>query len=469
MTNLNMPPIAPVPFNGVMVFIWIAVFLIIGMILRATFPIFRRYLIPSCIIGGTVGFIFQSTGLINATGFPLDAGIAQNLMFHLFNLTWVYIGLRVPPKDAPKNAFAPQNIFWCAGLMVVSCAGVMTLATLATTVASYAGLNSGPATIGSLTGFGFVTGPGQSFTIANLWAAATSYTGLPDFALATGAMGFATAIIVGVFFMNIIARKKKLDLITCLSEEEECGFYGECTPTEDAGKQTTSATSIDVLAWHIGIGLVTYFLSFSLSVLLFIILPTALKIYVWSIFYLTGAITAICVRKFLVKINKGHLLCAGMNSRVSNTVVDFMVCATFMSIQVGNIVQYLAPFFISVVTCTVGAAIIVWLYTCRLKEEGPETFAYVFGQITGTISTAFILLRLIDPTNKSTVPIRMALAGTVSMASGIIIPIIMHMEPLYGQSAWMAVGSFFALAMVGFIVTMIFRQPTTKTAWEPNE
>ncbi len=468
MTDFTMPPMAPVAFDGLFVFAWISFFLLVGMLLRAVFPLFRKYLIPSCIIGGTVGLICQSTGLIDATGLKLDIGITQNFVYDVFNLTWIYVGLKMPTKQKSEVSEGRAILAYISASTSVSFF-TLAAAMAITTILAMIGLNSAPQTVGSLTMYGFIMGPGQAFTIGTIWDAATTFAGMPDFGLATGAMGFAVAIIVGVFLVNIIARKKKLEIVTCPSEEEECGFYDECSDTAEAGRQTTSATSIDVLAWHIALGFATYALSFIICLILFIILPPALKIFVWTTFFLFGALIAVGVRILLTKMGKGHLLCVGVTNRISGTLVDFLVCSTFISIQIGQVAQYMIPYLASVIVSTMVIAGLLWYYSRKMKEYGPEYFAYVFGNLTGTVSTAFILLRLVDPENKSPVPLRMGLGSALSIPTVILIPAIAHMEPLYGSNAWIPIGISFAIGVAIFVLAKLVQVPQSKTAWEVEE
>ncbi len=176
------------------------------------------------------------------------------------------------------------------------------------------------------------------------------------------------------------------------------------------------------------------------------------------------------VRTILVKIGKGHLLCSGIVNRVSNTLVDFMVCATFMTISLGTIMQYMAPFLASALASTLAVGLGTWYYTRKLKYDGIQNFAYMFGLMTGTVSTAFILLRLVDPNNKSQAPFYFAICSAVTAPiSTFAVPALMHLEPVYGGSAWLVIGVFLAMAIAGAIVARIFQLPQTKTAWEPEE
>ncbi len=470
MPVMTMPPIAPVAFNGAFVFVWISIFLLIGMVLRSKISLFRRYLVPSCVIGGAIGFILQSLGVLDMTGFPLETKTTQLIIFHVFNMTWVFIGLKKPAAKSTSSELSLKYIVWLACLMYVGIFFIRGSGMLATTILANMGLNDGPPTLGALIGQGFLAGPGSALTIANIWNNATSFVGMPDVALAGGAMGFAISITLGIPLMNIVARKKKIDIVTCPSEDEQCGFYNECVDTSDAGKQTTVSTSIDVLAWHVAFGFLAYALTFAVSAILFVILPAKAKIFVWSLFFVFCSITAILLRKFLVKINKDHLLCNGITTRLSNSLVDFLICGTFISIAVGNVALYLVPFLVSSVVCTIAAATTVWFLTRKLKNDGAQIFAYLYGTLTGTASTGLALLRMIDPENKSNVPIAIAVGTALFTPVGSFLsPLMLHMDPVYGTNPWIPIAFCFGCAVVVIIAERILRGETNKIAWQPDD
>jgi len=468
MNQFTMPPITPIPFNGLIAFAWVGVFLIIGMVLRSTFPAFRKYLIPACIIGGTVGFICQSFDLLNKTGFILDSRMLQIIVYHLFNLTWVYLGLRLPAQMEKGSSSTAQHVVWYSGIFPMLMFIGIAIGAATSTFTNFFGFSSGPDSLGILTGYGFIQGPGQALTIATVWEAATSFTGLADFALAASAMGFAVAIVVGIFLMNIIARKKGIEIINNPSPSEECGYYNECDDVDDAGKITTSPSNIDVFAWHIALGLGTYFLTLVIATFLVLVLPVNIKPFVWSIFFVMCSIVGMGVRIFIIKIGKKRLLCNGVNARISNTLIDFLVCATFISIQVGNIVQYVWPYLLSCVVMTLTMAGMCWIYCSKLKEEGPETFAFLFGCVTGTISTGLILLRMVDPQGKSQGPVYMAICRFFTTPITLLQVAIVHMQVLHGMSIFLLIAAALSCAVILAGVVYMAKLPKTEKAWQAD-
>ncbi len=465
-----LPPITPVAFTGIITCAWIGVFLLLGMFLRSAFPAFRKYLIPSCIIGGVLGLIFQNTGLADATGFGIDVSFLQLLVYHLFCLTWVYIGLRKPEKKSSSSTKeTSKKVIWFSGLTNLMTFFPMALAAFGSILLFKFGFNTGPESSGLLISYAFATGPGQALTVATVWENATDFLNLVDLGLASGAMGFAVAITVGIFLVNIIARKKKLEIVTCPSPEEECGYYGECTEKESAGYQTTSVTSIDVLAWHIGIGLVTYFITLIFAVFLFMILPPALRILIWAVFFVFCSLVGICIRTVLEKIGLGHLLCNAMNTRLSNSIVDFMICGTFISIQIGNVLEYSTLFIVSCIISVTTLFVLSWVFIAKLKEESIQTFAFMFGTMSGTISTGFILLRMVDPENKSPVPVQYALGSSLALPLAPISMSIMHLEVLYGYPSWYVAGGYLAISIAFMLICYFFRAEQNEVAWQPDK
>lgn len=47
----------PFPFEPFIIFGYLAIFLLIGVILRAKIVFFQHFLVPSCLIGGILGLI----------------------------------------------------------------------------------------------------------------------------------------------------------------------------------------------------------------------------------------------------------------------------------------------------------------------------------------------------------------------------------------------------------------------------
>lgn len=469
MNQVNVPGM-PFSFDGIIILGWVGLFLIVGMVLRANIPFFRRYLVPASIIGGLTGLIFQSSGLLNMTGFGLNGHLVQLIVYHLFNLTWIFLGLKLvsdEEKEAQKGKSASimRMSVWIALAMI----GVVALANFVaiggTTILKSLGLNDGPNSLGALVAAGYTGGPGQTLTLASLWESASSFKGLSDFALAGASAGFAVSVMVGIPLMNIVARKRKMKNLSEPSSSEQNGFYNECDDTCSAGWVTTAATNIDVLAFHFAVGLGTYLFTLVLTSALCLVLPAAIIPLVWGVFFLLCCIMGIGVRKLIVRLHKGHLCCAGVNARITNSLVDFLVAGTFIGIELGSVSLYWQSFLLSAGILVIVIALCTWHMTKNLDENGPEYFAFLFGTWTGTISTGLVLLRMVDPENKSSVPVIFGIGNSLGSPGVVILTLVAYGEVIYGRPMWQVL-TFYGLCAAIFLGLMCFMKiPASRKGW----
>lgn len=469
MTPITIPG-SPFPLDGVMAFAWIGFFLLVGMVCRRIFPFFRRYLIPACIIGGAIGLAAQYSGLLKLTGFAVGDGLMQVVVFHLFNLTWVFLGLKATSAAEAQNAgevraSAWKTVVWLGLLTLVMVALVNVFSVGGTWLLHGMGAFAGPASLGVVTTSGFIGGPGQALTATSIWAQVSPFTGLNDFALAAASMGYAVAIVVGIPLMNIIARKLNLQRVSKPSFAEECGFYDENDDLAPAGSVTTVPNNIDVLAYHLALGFVTYALAFVLTAVLVYTLPASVRPLIWGVFFLICCICGILVRKSMAALGKSHLNCIDVNARISNTLVDFLVCGTFISIEIGAVGQYVAPYLVSCLAVTLTVAAVIYWYCGHLRNDAPEMFAFLFGTFTGTISTGLVLLRMIDPENRSSVPVLYGIGTSLATPGVVALTLMMHMEVVYHYSVPSMLALYALVALACFVAMRFIRPAQAKKLW----
>ena len=78
----------PFPFKPLLLFGFLSIMLLIGVLLRARVSFFQRFLFPSCLMGGLVGMILVNSGLI-----PVSASNFETFAYHFFNISFISIGL----------------------------------------------------------------------------------------------------------------------------------------------------------------------------------------------------------------------------------------------------------------------------------------------------------------------------------------------------------------------------------------
>ena len=94
----------PFPFGPFLVFGTMAIFLLIGIFLRAQIGFLQRFLFPSCLIGGTLGLIVLHTGLIDLKATDFEA-----FAYHLFTISFISVGLT--PSSEKQTEGGGKEIF----------------------------------------------------------------------------------------------------------------------------------------------------------------------------------------------------------------------------------------------------------------------------------------------------------------------------------------------------------------------
>jgi len=187
-------------------FFWMSFLLLIGTILRAKVKVFQKFLFPSAIIAGFLGFILMSLNWVGMPGagkwVSITHGTFTMITTHLFAFGFVGIGLmsgdsgqKGKGKEIVKGALWMTFLF-LGMLFLQSCVGVIVM--LGWEAFSGQGLTSA---VGFLAGHGFTQGPGQTLAIADGW----EKMGLTDcisIGLAFSAVGFFVAALVGVPVAN---------------------------------------------------------------------------------------------------------------------------------------------------------------------------------------------------------------------------------------------------------------------------
>jgi len=79
---------SPFPFDGMILFGWMASMLLIGVVLRAKIPFFQKFLFPSCLIGGIMGLLLVNFNLIQVSVSSLET-----YAYHFFNISFISVGL----------------------------------------------------------------------------------------------------------------------------------------------------------------------------------------------------------------------------------------------------------------------------------------------------------------------------------------------------------------------------------------
>ena len=210
---------------------------------------------------------------------------------------------------------------------------------------------------------GYGQGPGQAYNWGHVYETATAYAPFQyggSFGLTIAAMGFVSAGLGGVIYLQRMKKKGQIDSSLVNADEME-----DLTAESITEKgEIPLSESLDKLTVQIGLVVFTYMAAYGVMYLLSIGLDylggfftSTVKPLVWGFNFLIGTVMAILVRNVLKSFtNRGRrqYLNNFMLSRISGVMFDLMVVASIAAIDLSAFSH--REFVIPLLTvCIVGA------------------------------------------------------------------------------------------------------------------
>lgn len=418
--------------TAIIIFCILSLLLVLGKILRTAVPLLQKLYLPSSVIGGILGLVIFS---IFEKYFPVDViagmkkipGFMINVIFAALFLGTVTPKLKTVFKTAFPQICMGQLLAWGQYVIGLGLAGFLFLPLFKLNPAFgnllEIGFQGGHGTVGGVTevfrNFKWEDGVALGFTVATF--------------------GMIIGIVAGMAMVNWALKKgyvKEIRTYNDRSYMERIGVY-QFNKRPSAGLQTVFPDSIDSLAFHVSLIGISILLGFGIlkglqfgEVYLF---PEA-KVRFFNGFPLFPLcmIGGVLLQMFLNKIKIGNLINKEQMQRLSGASLDFLVVAAVATIQLRVVADNFLPLIIMVAA---GAAfcilMVIFVAPKLLKNAWFEKAIAEFGQATGVTATGLMLLRTVDPENKTEA------AATFGYKQ------LIH-EPIMGGGLWTA----FALTLV---------------------
>ena len=375
--------------------------LIIGKYLRVKIKLLQRLYLPSSVIGGILGLtiiqVFRgSLPEYWTAGWSALPGFLINIVFAA-----LFLGVTVPRLSVVWRRAGPQLAY---GQIVVWGQYVIGLGFV---VLFLGGLFNIPDLFGVIIPVGFEGGHGTAAGLGDTFTQLGWPEGL-DFGLTSATFGIISAIVIGIALINWAAAKgyisnfKKLDE---LSPEELAGLY-PVDKRPSAGAQTTSADSVDSLAFHLAIIGVAVLIGYGIKIGLMsvegAITATGSKVFTGFPLFPLCMIGGLIVQLFLSRFSRTSPVDHPLMQRLAGTALDFLVIAAISTIRLSVIIKGIVPFLIIVVGGILwNVFCVVWLARRILPNCWFERAIAEMGQSMGVTATGLLLLRAVDPEQKT--------------------------------------------------------------------
>ncbi len=443
------------PFESMIIISSLALFLLIGVILRAKIGFLQKFLIPSCLIGGIIAMVLRNLNLIQLSHSTLEL-----FVYHLFNISFISVGL-TPASKARKQGSRKEKIAGPLGMGLIQ--GVIfplqaVIGGLFTLLFISLGANLF-SSFGFLTPLGFIEGPGQALSIGESWEqfAAHIYTNATTVGLTFAAIGFFFAFFVGVPLVDW-GIKKGLSHQTPkkLPSDFIKGIIQRNQKKKSAGSETTHPANIDSLSFHFALVGLSYLLTYGLVKLLTTVLPTDIAKMIWGFFFFFGLVVAVLIRMIISKLDLEYLVDRDIQKRITGWSVDFLIVATIAAIEIAIVWIYLLPIsIISIVTGTITLLVVVYLGKRMWKKYTFERIAGIFGTVTGTVPSGLLLVRILDPEFKTPAAIDLGLTSIFAAPFVLSGMLLVNAPVLWGWSLEQTILVFAVMMLISLLLIKI--------------
>ncbi len=423
-----------------------SVMLLLGMLLRANVPLFRKMLVPTSVLAGIVGFILLNLNLKIFDG--LSSATFTTIVNELFTLSFISIGLTSVGKKSEKKGKTAKEIaqgslgmgtIWCILYALQPLLGALVIVL----IGSFFGMNP---IYGLLIPFGFAQGPGQAATFGGLFEE-YGFENAAMVGLSFAVIGFLMAFFVGVILVKLamkrgIIKSQKSDVTV------ERGYYKEPNENEVIGYETTHSGNIETLAFHFAIMGLCYLIAIGISKL-FSYLPSFLGSSMSGMMFMNGMLAAYLVKAVMKKLKLDGMIENTLQSKITGFLTDFVVACSFMAVRIGVIGSVIVPILVVSAVGTVATVAICLYFGSRIggKNDFERTLG-LYGTSTGTVPSGIALVRMVNP----------KLTGTTAIELGMMNITMMLSAPVYLLILACASKTVsFSLTLVGlFVLTIVY-------------
>lgn len=426
-----------------------SLFILIGQLLRAKVGLFQKFFVPASMIAGFIALALGSQG---ANILPFSDQISN---YPGMLIIVIFAAVGVNGFSFSKKAFKAEidRIGSYLSYKVLAQAiqfGFAPLLSILIISTLFPDINYG---FGLLLAAGFSGGHGTAAAVGDTFSR-LGFTDANDIAMTCATVGILAGIFGGLFFVKLGTKfgwTKYIKGFQYISGDLRTGMVKDTENRPVMGKETTSSVSIDPLCWHFavlllasGAGIIVnkwIFKTFELD------LPT----------YLIAFLIAIAMFLVFKRTGVSHYIDENIINRISGTATDFVVFFGIASIKIPVIVKYAAPLAILlVIGILIVVATLMFFGPAMNKGSWFERSLFVFGYSTGVFAIGFVLLRIVDPENRSKT------LNDTAFAAPFTTPFELYAWSfgpgmLLNGKHWQFVGMYVALTLACVAVNMIFR------------
>lgn len=388
---------------AILSFCVLCLLLVAGMAIRSFVPFFQRLYLPASVIGGFIGLAVVSLGGAylppeEIAAFGQIPGFLINIIFAGLFLGTAPPALKTIGRLAGAQFCFSQIIAW--GQYVIGLGLALFL---------LGPLFGAPAVFGNLIEIGFAGGHGTVGGLSQTFRELGWPAGV-DLGYTVATCGMVFGILIGMAMINIGVRKGFIQHIRTfddMTKAERQGIYPASSQPQ-AGNQTVAPEAMDSLGLHLALVGIAVLIGYGIKALLVLaenLAPAAVadmhiiqSLPLFPLCMIGGLLLQLCLKK----TGADFLINRCQVQRISGAALDFLIVAAIAAIQLEFVAAYWLPLLI-LVLCGIAwnVLIIVFIGPRIFSEAWFERSLAEFGQAMGVTATGLMLLRTVDPENKT--------------------------------------------------------------------
>jgi len=432
----------------------IFVSLLIANIVKQLIKPLKKSLIPVSVLGGillliasTLCKVFAGDYLFNLNLF--SSGVSRSgietleiLTYHCLGIGFVAMTLR---KSGRKPTKGRTGEVFNTGLITVNTYLLQAILGVIITIIAAMAVPKLISCAGILLAFGYGQGTGQALNYGSIYEG-YGLVGGKSFGLTIAALGFLSASIGGVIYLNSQRKKGKLTI-----RQEKSALNQDKVEDED---EIPMVDSIDKLTVQLALVALAYGLAFVIMKVLGNVVGDGLRSTIYGFNFLFGALMGVVVKAVMNLLKNKQVIHRDyinnfLLNRIGGFAFDIMIVCGIGAIKLDLIRDY---WFILILMGIVGAFATYFYdhFTCFKLFPGyaNEQFLALFGTLTGTASTGVILLREIDPQFETPASENLVYQNFPAIVFGFPLMLIAGLAPKSTGTTFIALGILIAAFII---------------------
>ena len=371
-----------------------SVLILVGQLLRAKIKFFQEFFMPASMIAGFLG-LFLGKQFLDVLPFSGSVGSYSGVLIILIFTVVGVNGFSAGKGngDSAVKRVLSFTMFRNVAFFLQFAVGIFLTLTLIR--ALFPDVSPG---FGILMASGFTGGHGTAAAVGNTFGT-LGWAEAADLGMTFATAGILTGIFGGLIFIKIATKMGWTAYIKdfkFISGDLRTGLI----PRENRkplGEETINSVSLDSLAFQLCIVLALAGGGYMLNIKL--LGPFVLSgIPDFTVSYILALLFFLMFRKSRVY----DYIDRDVTSRISGTATDYLVFFGVSQINVSVIVEYAGPLLIGILGGWLCVFLVMLPFGCFMNDKSWfERAIFVFGYSTGVFAIGFVLLRIVDPENRS--------------------------------------------------------------------